>query len=135
MTEDLTSPGFRRKLVPQHFLNYAHDTIMAKTVKESDWRAFRDSLVEWRERYLEAVTEQLADLLRDGERTPTERFWETKERIDKEGKILRNCLDGFSRSKMEMHLDMMYQYGLIGDKDLERFSEELRDKMLRRHSP
>jgi len=111
-----------------------HDrpTSAMKKAKESDWRTFRDSLVAWRERYLETVTKQLTDLLRDKDRTPTERFWEAKERIDKEAKILQDCLDGYSRSKMEMKLDRMYRYELIGDEDLERFSEELRERLLRR---
>ncbi|NBB85442.1 MAG: hypothetical protein GVY12_04360 [Bacteroidetes bacterium] len=73
---------------------------MQNSVKESDWRVFRNRLAGWRERYLTTVTAQLADLLRDEDQTPTERFWEAKDRIHEEARILRDCLDGSSRSKM-----------------------------------
>jgi hypothetical protein len=103
---------------------------MSKNVKESDWRAFRDSLVEWRERYLETTTQEIADVLQEEGASPTERFWNAKERIDEEATILRDCLDGHSRSKMDMHLVLMYRHGLIDDADLERFSDELRNWVL-----
>lgn len=103
---------------------------MSTNVKESDWKAFRDSLVDWRERYLATTTKDIAALLRENDATPTERFWQAKERMDKEAKILHDCLDGYSRSKMRMHLVLLYRHGLIDDADLERFSEELRDHVL-----
>ena len=103
---------------------------MSKDVKESDWRTFRDSLVDWRERYLQSTTEAIADLLQENDQSPTERFWKAKERTDETAKILRDCLDGYSRSKMHTHLVLMYRHGLIDDADLERFSDELRDRVL-----
>ena len=103
---------------------------MSKRPKESDWRTFRDSLVDWRERYLETTTAEIADLLQEDRQSPTERFWNAEKRIKKEAKILRDCLDGYSRSKMHTHLMLMYRHGMIDDADLERFSEELRDRVL-----
>lgn len=99
-------------------------------VKESDWRLFRDRVPEWRERYLGTVNEEIADMLGSDDGTPMEIFWEAKERMDEEGKILRDCLDGHSRSNMTMHLLLMYRHGLIDDADLDAFSDNLRDHIL-----
>lgn len=102
---------------------------MNMDVKESDWKAFRDSLAGWRERYLETTTQEIVELLEESGTSPTERFWQAKERIDEEAKILRECLDGSSRSKMQMHLVLLYGHGMIGEADLERFSDGLRDRV------
>ena len=98
--------------------------------KESDWKTFRKRVPEWRERYLEQQNRQLADMLCDGQQTPTENFWATKERMKKTARILVDCLDGHSRSRMEMYLLQMYKYEMIGDADLDEFSAELKGRIL-----
>jgi hypothetical protein len=52
--------------------------------------------------------------------------------MEKEARILVECLDGHSRSKMEWSLLLMYRHGLIKDADLEEFSEPLRGRILAR---
>ncbi len=98
---------------------------------ESDWKIFRKRVPEWRERYLEEQNQRIAALLVDGKKTPTERFWDTEEEMKSVARILINCLDGHSRSKMEMHLLLMYRHQMIGEEDLEDFSGELKDRILR----
>jgi hypothetical protein len=65
---------------------------------ESDWKTFRKRVPEWRERYLEKQNQLIIDILADVEKTPTERFWATEERMQKIARILVDCLDGHSRS-------------------------------------
>lgn len=100
--------------------------------KESDWKSFRRLVPELRERYLEKVNGALIDILQSEGTTPTERFWEAEERIEKESKILRECLDGHSRSKMERFMVMMCLHGMMGEEDLSVFSDELRGDIKRR---
>jgi hypothetical protein len=100
-------------------------------VDESDWRRFRRSVPEWRERYLQTVNEEIRSCLATSDdRTPTEAFWEIKDRVDAEAKILQACLDGHSRSNMSIHLIRMFQHGMIHEADLDGFSHELRDQVL-----
>ena len=101
-----------------------------KKPNESDWRHFRDSLAEWRERYLEKINPEIADILASDEGTPTEKFWKAKEEMDRQARILQDCLDGYSRSKMWRHLLLMYRHGLVDETDLEAFSDELREDIL-----
>lgn len=101
-----------------------------KSVKESDWRLFRERVPEWRERYLDNVNDEIASIFTSEEATPTEIFWKAKERMDDEAQILVDCLDGHSRSNMRMHLLLMHRHGLIDDADLGEFSEGLRERIL-----
>jgi hypothetical protein len=98
--------------------------------QESDWKTFRKRVPEWRERYLEERNREIIGILSEEGKTPTERFWDAEERIKKEARILVDCLDGHSRSKMAWYLMLMHRYGLIRDEDLEEFSEALRERVL-----
>jgi len=98
---------------------------------ESDWKTFRKRVPEWRERYLEEQNKRIAAMLVDGMKTPTERFWDTEKEMKTVGRILVDCLDGHSRSKMEMFLYLMVRHGMIGKEDLKEFSGELRERILR----
>ena len=103
---------------------------MERKPKESDWKIFRKRVPEWRERYLSEKNKEIISVLTDKNKTPTEQFWDTKEKMKAEARILVDCLDGHSRSRMHFHLILMYRHGLIQDVDLTEFSEELREHIL-----
>lgn len=103
---------------------------MQKKPLESDWKTFRKRVPEWRERYLLRKNEEIVGILGDERKTPTERFWDAKERMTEEARVLVHCLDGHSRSKMEWYLVLMRHHGLIQDSDLKEFSEELQEQIL-----
>ncbi|MFQ5637596.1 MAG: hypothetical protein ACE5IR_06325 [bacterium] len=74
--------------------------------------------------------QEVLAVLTDDNKTPTEQFWDAKQKMKEEAKILIDCLDGHSRSKMNWYLFLMYSHGLIQDADLEEFSQELRKHIL-----
>lgn len=57
---------------------------MYEKPKESDWKHFRNKVVSLREQYLKAKNEELVRLLTAADKTPTEQFWDTYERMRKE---------------------------------------------------
>ncbi len=99
--------------------------------KESDWKLFRKMVPDLRERYLKEKNRDLLVLLTDPEKSPTEQFWNTAEKIEKEEKILVMCLDGHSRSKMFEFMLRMIQHKLMKESDLEGFSDELKERLKR----
>ncbi len=105
---------------------------MERKPLESDWKTFKKRVPEWRERFLLKKNEEIIGILSDESKTPTERFWDAKTRMKEEAKILVDCLDGHSRSKMEWYLFLMHRHGLIQDADLKEFSEPLRE-LIREH--
>jgi len=98
--------------------------------KESDWKTFRNSVVELRERYLRETNPRLVKMLTDPAKTPTQCFWETLEEMKREGRILEDCLDGHSRSKMFGFMCSMLRCGMLKEEDLHDYSEELRERLL-----
>jgi hypothetical protein len=73
----------------------------------------------------------ILEILTDRDKTPTEQFWSVKKKMDKEAHLLKDCLDGHSRSKKFYYLFLMYQRGLVCDSDLDEFSTELKERILR----
>lgn len=99
--------------------------------QENDWNVFRDLVPELRERFLRGRNEELGGILRDDSRTPTERFREVEAKTKEIARILRDCLDGFSRSKMVLSMIVMRGHGMLKDEDLAGFSEEVRERVMR----
>jgi hypothetical protein len=98
-------------------------------VNENDWKIFRDMAPVIRERYLSKRNQELLDILGDDQQSHTERFWDVEERSNEIAKILRECLDGHSRSKMRLFMMVMLRHGMMTDDDLNKFSEELRERL------
>ena len=98
--------------------------------KERDWKAFRKMVPELRERYLERHNEALKEILKNDSATPTEKFWVVEKRVNKEARILRQCLDGHSRSRMLEFMRRMYSYEMLTDLDLKGFSAETQSRVI-----
>ena len=98
--------------------------------KESDWKKFRNSLDRWRELYLKRKNDEIRAILEDNNLNETEKFWDIVAFQKNELKILRNCLDGFSRSNMSLHMALMKKYKMICKEDIEEFSEELQEYLI-----
>jgi len=98
--------------------------------KESDWKRYSKIIPEVRDRYLDRKNEEIVSILHDQARTPTDRFWDAREKSDQVAKALEDCLGYHSRSKMFTSMVLMLRYGMITEKDLAGFSQELQDRLL-----
>ena len=96
---------------------------------ESDWTQFRDMVPRLRDRYLAARNARLVTLLTDPEKTETERFWDAMEEMEREARVLRECLDGHSRSKMWLYILAMIRAGMLSKEDINVFSEDLQKQV------
>ena len=65
---------------------------------KQDWKLFQESLPDYRERYLAEHNKAFIAILNDDKRTPTEQFWDAYDAMKNQGKILQDCLDGYSKS-------------------------------------
>jgi hypothetical protein len=97
---------------------------------EADWKKIRSLVPTWRERYIARKNLAVRSKINDSSKTETERFWDVYEFTEKEGKVLRTCLDGHSRSKMLEFLWVMLGYKMITKEDLNDFSPELQKSVL-----
>ena len=69
-------------------------------------------------------------MLADGTKTETERFWKAMELMERESRVLRECLDGHSRSKMWLYMLTMIRAGMLTREDISVFSEDLQKEVL-----
>jgi len=98
---------------------------------ERDWKAYSWMVSGLRERYPKEKNAEIVRILEAEDKSQTERFWDVRDKIEQERIILEACLDPHSRSIMYTHLSLMYRYGMLKDADLENFSEELREQILK----
>ena len=96
---------------------------------EKDWKIYSKLVPDLREQYLKEKNIEIIKILEDNVKTETERFWDARKKIEKEKKILIDCLDDHSRSKMVLHMCLMYKYGMLKDNDLLQFSDEIQSKI------
>ncbi len=96
---------------------------------ESDWRKFSDMVPRLRERYLTDRNARIAALLADPKKNETERFWDAIVEMEREARVLRQCLDGHSRSKMWLYMLTMIRAGMLKREDMGVFSDELQKKV------
>ena len=99
---------------------------------EKDWKTFRKMVPGLRERYIKEKNEEIRKILTDKNKSETDRFWDAREKIEEERKILIDCLDGHSRSKMFYYILIMYSHGLLKEDDLKEFSDEVQNR-IRKH--
>ena len=100
-----------------------------ETHMESDWRKFRDMVPKLRERYLAERNAHIVGTLTDPNKKETERFWDSFEMMEKEAEVLRQCLDGHSRSKLWLFMISMLRVGMLKREDLSQFSEVLQREL------
>lgn len=96
---------------------------------ESDWRRFREMVPMLRERYLAERNARILQVLTHAKKSETERFWDAFEMMKTESKVLQQCLDGHSRSKMWLFMLSMLRVGMLKKEDLSQFSEELQREL------
>src|SRR5262245_50598636 len=96
---------------------------------ESDWKKFRDMVPKLRERYLANRNARLATLLTAPTKSETERFWDAMEEMEREARVLQQCLDGHSRSKMWLYMLTMIRAGMLSRDDTKVFSADLQKEI------
>ena len=93
-----------------------------------DWTLLRAKLPGWQEAYMERLLQEYAVLLcSDG--SPSERFWALDKRM-REDKRSPGVQVMMRKADMLYILSGLLRDGVIEPKDLNEFSEELREKVL-----
>ena len=93
-------------------------------VSKSDWKLFRERVVDWQEAYMERLVKEYMDLL-DGAENASDKFWKLEERIKKDKKHPGVMLE-LSKGNMIFDIVALINSGVITTADLEGFSDELR---------
>lgn len=92
---------------------------------EKDWKLFRIKIVDWQEAYMDSLNKEYIKLLSENV-NPSEKFWRLEKRIKVDKKKAGVQLD-MRRSQLIYNIISLINEGAISFKDLEEFSEQLKE--------
>ena len=95
-------------------------------VSKSDWKLFRERVVDWQEAYMERLVKEYMDLL-DGAENASDKFWKLEERIKKDKKHPGVMLE-LSKGNMIFDIVALINSDVIITADLADFSNEVKRK-------
>ena len=94
-----------------------------------DWILFRERIAGWQEAYIGRLNREYIELLsRDG--SEAEKFWELYRRIRRDKRNIGVLIE-MRRSELLTDFCRLVNEGAIGYDDLDGFSEELREDVIR----
>ena len=96
-------------------------------VSKSDWKLFRERVVDWQEAYMERLVKEYMDLL-DGAENASDKFWKLEERIKKDKKHPGVMLE-LSKGNMMFDIVALVKSDVIITADLADFSDELKESV------
>ena len=96
-------------------------------VSKSDWKLFRERVVDWQEAYMERLVNEYMDLL-DGAENASDKFWKLEERIKKDKKHPGVMLE-LSKGNMIFDIVALVKSDVIITADLADFSDELKESV------
>ena len=96
-------------------------------VSKSDWKLFRERVVDWQEAYMERLVKEYMDLL-DGAENASDKFWKLEERIKKDKKHPGVMLE-LSKENMIFDIVALINSDVIVTADLAGFSAELKESV------
>ena len=94
-------------------------------ITKNDWKLFRERIGEWQGRHMEKLCGEYAQILAL-EKSGPERFWELEKRIRQDKKSPGVQLE-LVKDQMPYNIVALIREGTIDDKDLEGFSEGLKE--------
>lgn len=100
------------------------------TVNEKDWKLFRRLLPEWQEAYMEKLCREYVGILTSDENA-SERFWQVEKRLRTDKRSPGVIITDMRRSTMFQNLTRLYLDQIITEKDLNGFTDELKQAVLR----
>lgn len=95
---------------------------------ESDWKLFRKKIVDWQENHMAKLNREYIELLSE-DKDASEKFWTLHDRILKDKKSAGVQAER-SRSNMDYIIMELLHDDIICLKDLEEFSDDMKEKMM-----
>lgn len=97
---------------------------MSGQIPESDWRQFKRVHQMLLERFCERTLEELGAILRAREGSAHERYRRAYRLLEERDEESAQAFDDFRRSTAIMQLTIMRRMGLLGDEELNAFSQQ-----------
>ena len=98
-------------------------------ISKTDWKLFKEKLPGWQEAYMERLNNEYVALLTSNEKA-SDKFWALDERIRRDKKTPGVQLQ-LIKSEVAWDLVALIRDGVISTEDLNGFSEDLKEYVIR----
>ena len=92
---------------------------------KSDWKLFKNKIVEWQERYMEKLNKEYIEIL-SGKESAADKFWKLEERVRKDKKHPGVIIE-MNKRDVIFNIFRLLDAEVIERDELEEFSEDLKD--------
>jgi len=106
-------------------INGRFEALQEQRFTKKDWALFRNKIVDWQESYMNRLNKEYIELLSE-DANPSDKFWRLDKRIKEDRKKTGVQLE-MSRSNLIYNIVSLINEGAINCKDLEEFSDELKE--------
>jgi len=106
-------------------INGRFKALQEQRFTKKDWALFKNKIVDWQESYMNRLNNEYLELLNE-DANPSDKFWRLDKRIKEDRKKTGVQLD-MSRSNLIYNIISLINEGAINCKDLEEFSDELKE--------
>ena len=102
---------------------------MKDNFTENDWKLFKSKIPVWQENYMQRLISEYIDLLNENT-APSDKFWKLEKRINQD-KNHHGVKIELKRFALISNLVILIQCDVIEFSDLEEFSTELKDTVIK----
>jgi len=106
-------------------INGRFEALQEQRFTKKDWALFKNKIVNWQESYMNSLNKEYIELLSE-DANPSDKFWRLDKRIKEDRKKTGVQLE-MSRSNLIYNIISLINEGAINCKDLEEFSDELKE--------
>ena len=100
--------------------------IMAREIRESDWKILRQLHKIALDRFCEHVFSEIEGIAADQSTSPYERYVSLYKTVQSRDKEISNLFDNLKRSTALLQIAALHAHGLLENEEYMRFSEETR---------
>lgn len=99
-------------------------------ISKKDWKLFREKLAGWQENYMDKLTKEYIELLRDRNKDASDKFWELEKRIKQDRKHPGVIME-MRKSEAIWNIAYLIRLDVIEYDDLADFSDDLKQAVKR----
>ena len=102
---------------------------MEGPLQERDWKYMRSIENELLQELCSRINRQSAQILDDAEKTQHERYGELYSHIKDSDRIIGDCFNDWSRSRLDMKIIFLRRHNLLTDEHVEGLSDSAQEWM------
>jgi len=102
---------------------------MEGPLQEKDWKTMRSIKDELLQELCSRINQQSSQILNDTAKTSHQRYGDLYDHVKDSDRIVADCFDGWSRSRLNMKISFLRHHKLLTDEHVKHFSDSAQEWM------